>query len=230
MVIKLAAFDKKKKKKKASCPQKLIGPSLEVWYFPDFLAVGFSLVECGQTWYIPLLGLAHKNLHCLLWALPHRLDVGDQTTLGSLLQSRRRLHPLTITWKKLPHQTEHLPRTDNRGKKWTSLFADTSVGMQMSTSLTPFLNLLFKFKNKLPVLSRVKLPYILEMSKDITENSKWVNQLEWSLGKCTMHYYLLDIQSVVCSSALLICSISLLRRMSLWFLCSHWPLRSCAGP
>ena len=50
MVIKLAAFDKKKKKKKkASCPQKLIVPSLEVWYFPDFLAVGFSLVECGQT-------------------------------------------------------------------------------------------------------------------------------------------------------------------------------------
>lgn len=73
--------------------------------------------------------------------------------------------------------------------------------MQMSASLPPFLNLLFKFKNKLPVLSRVKLPYILEMSKDITENSNWVNQLEWSLGKCTMHYCLLDIQSVVCSSA-----------------------------
>lgn len=85
----------------------------------------------------------------------------------------------------------------------------------MSASLTPFLNLLFKFKNKLPVLSRVKLPYILGLSKDITENSNWVNQLEWSLGKCTMHYCLLDIQSVVCSSALLICFISLLRRTSL---------------
>ena len=100
----------------------------------------------------------------------------------------------------------------------------------MSTSLTPFLNLLFKFKNKLPVLSRVKLPYILEMSKDISENNKWVNQSEWSLGKCTMHYCLLDIQSVVCSPARLISSISLLRRMSLWLLCPHWPLRSCAGP
>lgn len=100
----------------------------------------------------------------------------------------------------------------------------------MSTSLTSFLYLLFKFKNKLPVLSRVKLPYILEMSKDITKNNEWVNQLERSLVKCTMHYCLLDVQSVVCSPALLICSISLLRRMSLWLLGPHWPLRSCTGP
>ena len=77
----------------------------------------------------------------------------------------------------------------------------------MSATLMPFLNLLFKFKNKLPVLSRVKLPYLRdEQQCEFTKNYKRIKKLKRPQRKCTVCGCLLATNSVGVSPCLLTCT------------------------